>query len=235
MEVTAGQCTEFWDLCFIVSPPFTVFFPGFLVALSRKKRRKYVYWMFPEMWVCLKHAFVFLCNYCIRGKLGSIISCLLSMAETAYRWNIFAFRQSNQTNKNDSINSYFLKLPVFSFVLNMFFLSAQPFSNLICIQEKMCSFVFRGCWCLSNHWLQLLTSILQSRCTVNIVVVWFLTEGCFAPTGGIWKCLGRFLALATEKGRSHNASWLDSRDAAKNPSVHRAHPPIKNFPVQKCR
>ena len=95
------------------------------------------------------------------------------------------------------------------------------------------AFSIEAVWCLSNHWLQLLTSILQSRCTMNIVIVWFLTEGCFAPTGGIWKCLGRFLALATEKGRSHNASWLDSRDAAKNPSVHRTHPPNKEFSSSK--
>lgn len=37
-------------------------FPGFLAALSRKKRRKYVYSVFPEVWVIFKHAFVFLCN-----------------------------------------------------------------------------------------------------------------------------------------------------------------------------
>ena len=44
------------------------------------------------------------------------------------------------------------------------------------------------------------------------------------PRGDIWQCLETFLMVTTEGVGATGISWVEARDAAKDPAMHRRHP-----------
>ena len=63
---------------------------------------------------------------------------------------------------------------------------------------------------------------------------WFSTGDDFASPDDIWKCLETLLVVRTKREDTTGIQWIETKDAAKYPTMHRAPPPptAKNNPAQ---
>ena len=59
--------------------------------------------------------------------------------------------------------------------------------------------------------------------------------GVTLPPGDIWPCLETFLSVPTREGSAPGSWWVEARDAAELPTMHRTAPTVKNGLVKSIR
>ena len=62
------------------------------------------------------------------------------------------------------------------------------------------------------------------------LIKWFSTSGNFVPPEDIWQCLETFRVVKTRGKRVPGIRWVEAKDAAKHPAVHRAAPTANSAP-----